>query len=945
MKCFVFLAVIAIFFGLPSVQVTNIHAQSTHTTFNLSDRIPVDPEIKIGQFENGLRYYIKVNKKPEKRAVLRLVVNAGSVLEDDDQQGLAHLLEHMAFNGTKHFKKHELINYLESIGMKFGPEINAYTSFDETVYMLHVPTDSIPIMKTAFQILEDWAHLLSLEGEEIDKERGVVIEEWRLGRGAFARMRDKQFPIIFTGSQYAKRMVIGKKKILENFEHQVLRRLYQDWYRPDLQAIVAVGDFDPVVIEKMIKKHFAKIPVRENPRKRTVFPVPEHDETLFAIASDPEATRSSVSVYYKNELETNQTVADFRRQLLENLYNGMLNQRLEELIRQANPPYLYGYSGKGRFVRSKGVYFLGTGVKDNGVTAGLEAILTEATRVKKHGFTQSELDRMKQEQSRRIERAFKEKGKTESRRHASELVRNFLVDEPIPGIKYEFEFYKHFLPGVTLKEINDLAGKWITSNNRVIVVDTPEKAEIKPVKEADLLAVFEKVNQKKIEPYVDEVSDQPLVVTLPKLAKIIKKKKFEELGVTEWELANGVRIVLKPTEFKNDEVRFRSFSPGGNSLVSDENYIAAITATGIINQSGIGNFNQTELQKLLSGKVVRVYPGIGELTEGISGNASLQDLETMFQLIYLNFTAPRKDTTAFQSYQNRMKAYITNRSASPETAFRDTVQVTLAQYHHRARPWTAELLNEMDLRKSFNIYRDRFADASDFTFFFVGNFTLEKIKPLVQTYLGGLPSLNRKEAWKDVGMNPPRGVIKKVAKRGIEPKGKMELVFSGDYDWNRQNNYDFQAMISVLRIKLREIIREDLGGTYGVRINASRSHFPKEDYQIRISFGCDPKRIDELTQAVFVQIDSLQKFGIKEKYISKVKENQLREFEIDLKDNRFWLNNLNSYYYHKLDLLDLLKYEALVEQLSVKAVQNAAKKYFNTNNYVLVNLLPQTSEE
>lgn len=906
-----------------------------------TDLLPVDPKVTVGKLGNGLRYLIRVNRRPENRAELRLVVNAGSVLEDEDQRGLAHFTEHMAFNGTKHFARQELTDFLESIGMRFGPEVNAYTNFDETVYMLEIPTDNTEIIEKSFLVLEDWAHNVSFESEEIDKERGVVIEEWRLGRGAGARMLDKQIPVLFKGSRYADRLVIGDKTIIETFEHETLRRFYRDWYRPDLMAVVAVGDFDAQWIEELIKKHFKHIPVRPDSRERVVYPVPDHDETLFAIAKDPEATQTRVSLYFKKRLLPEKTEGDYRRLLMDHVYDELMNIRLDEQRQKADPPFLYGVSGKGQFVRSKGVYFLAATVEEDGIERGLEAILTETIRVKKHGFTQSELDRVKKSSLRRMERAFLERDKTQSSVYAAEYIRHFLTDEPIPGIEFEFELYKKFIPEIRLEEINRLADDRITERNRVILVNAAEKADLNIPTENDLLAIFEDVGQKDIEPYIDEVSDHPLVDDPPQPGEIIQEKRIDPLDVIEWTLSNGVRVVLKPTDFKNDEIVFTSFSPGGNSLVSDENFIAASTATAILTQGGVGQFNRIELQKKLTGKAIRVTPYISTLIEGFRGGASPQDVETLFQLIYLYFTSPRKDSTAFQSYKARIEGTLANRSGRPESAFIDTIQVTMAQYHYRARPWSNEMLEEMNLDSSFQIYRDRFADACDFTFIFVGNFKPENLKSLVQTYLGGLPSTCQNETWKDVGLDPPTGVIKKTVRRGIEPKARVRMVFTGPYEWSRENNYNMVSMVSVLRIKLREILREDLGGTYGVNISSSRSRFPDEEYSIHIDFGCAPERLEELTQMVTTQIDSIKQFGLSQTYINKVKESQSRQYETNLKENRYWLGNLYSSYFYNQDPLNILNYLELVEQLSVQAVQETTRKYLNFNNYVRVVLLPE----
>ncbi len=948
MKRTIFLSIIVslvFLYHCASVDRKQLPSESIQPAFDLAGSVPINPEITTGQFENGLRYFIQVNPKPENRAMLRLVVNVGSVLEDEDQQGLAHFTEHMAFNGTKHFEKHELVDYLESIGMQFGPEINAYTSFDETVYMLEVPTDSAEVMEKAFQVLEDWAHQVSFEDEEIDKERGVIIEEWRSGRGAQARIEDKQYPVLFKGSQYAERLPIGQIDVVDTCHYETLRRFYRDWYRPDLMAVIVVGDFDKTAIESLIQNHFGTIPVIPDERERQVYPIPDHVETLFAIATDPEATSSNVSLYFKKGLLPQETYGDYRRLLIENIYDYMMNERLNELTQKPDPPYIYALSGTGRFVRSKGIYYLAASVKNNGIENGLETLLTEAVRVKKYGFTQTELDRAKDQMLRFIGKAYTERDKTESSLYASEITRHFLVGEPMPGITVEYMFYKKFIPEITLDEINQLASNTIADDNRVILVDGPDKEDVHVPLEDELLAVFNNIKQKEVEPYIDAVSDQPLVEIMPEPGEIVEVKTIDTLDVTEWRLSNGVRVVLKPTDFKNDEITFTAYSLGGNSLVSDENYIPAITAISIIDESGLGGFDEIALGKKLAGKIVTVSPFMGSLTEGISGSTSLQDLETMFQLIYLYFTSPRRDSTAFISFKNRMKSAVENRNISPESIYSDTIQVTLGQYHRRSRPWTLALLEEMNLDLSFSIYQERFADASDFTFIFVGNFELEHIKPFIRTYIGGLPSIQRNEMWKDVGIEPPKGVIHKTIKSGLEPKSNVRIIFTGPYQWMRKNNYDINSMISILRIKLRESLREDLGGTYGVGVGVSTSQFPKERYSIAISFGCSPERVDELVGTVFLEIDSLKTYGPREIDLNKVREAQTRQYEIDLKDNIFWQNALYTIYYEKSDPLNIINYMEFVQHLSAEAIQHAANRYFDLNNVIQFVLLPEETEQ
>ncbi|MBU1299176.1 MAG: insulinase family protein [Bacteroidetes bacterium] len=935
------LLIFTIFSIITIILSISISAQPKIIKQDLSASLPIDPNVTIGKLDNGITYYIRTNKKPEKRAELRLAVNAGSVLEDDDQQGLAHLCEHMAFNGTKNFKKQELVNYLESIGMRFGPELNAYTSFDETVYMLTIPTDNDSIVKTAFQILEDWSHNISLEGDEIDKERGVVIEEWRLGRGAEARMRDKQFPVLFKDSRYAERLPIGKKEILETFKHETIRKFYKDWYRPDLMAVVAVGDFDKSKIEQLIKSHFSKLVAPKKSIKRTVFPVPDHNEPLFAVATDPEATMSRVSIYYKHDQQKEKTIADYKKNILKSLYDGMLNNRLRELTKQADPAYLTAYSSGGSFVRSKDIYVLTAAVKDNGIERGMETLLTEAVRVKKFGFTASELERQKSEQLRFIKQAYNERDKTESRFLVSEYVSHFLSEEPITGIEFEYDLHKKLLPGINLDDVNRLAAELITNKNRVVMVNAPEKAGLTAPTQEILLNVFETASKKDIIAYEDKVSTLPLVADPPAPVTTVQEIVMKDLGVTEWKLSNGVRVVLKPTDFKNDQILLSAISPGGNSLVNDKDYISASTATSIIQESGLANFDQITLQKMLQGKIVNLSPYIGELEEGFSGNAAPQDFETMLQLIYQYFNSPRLDSVAFLSYKERMKGFLHNRSARPESAFEDTLLVTLAQYHNRRKPWTEATLDEINPQSAYSIFKNRFEDASDFTFIITGAFKPEEIKPLVLTYLGGLPSKNRKESWQDVGISPPTGVISKSVKKGIEQKSQVRIVFTGPFDWSRENRHALQSMVSVMRIKLREAIREEKGGTYGVSVMASTSQFPKPEYRITVTWGCAPDRVQELIQTAMGQIDSLRNYPVTDIYITKVKETQRREREVSLKENRFWSSSLQFAYSNFEDPMDILRYDELIEKVNSDYVQKTAQKYFDMKNYVEVVLYPE----
>jgi zinc protease len=915
-------------------------------TADLTKDLPIDPAVTVGRLDNGLRYYIRRNDRPEKRAELRLVVNAGSVLEDEDQLGLAHFLEHMAFNGTEHFEKQELVDYLQFIGMRFGADVNAYTSFDETGYMLTVPTDSTEIVETAFQILEDWAHGIAFDSVEIEKERGVVLEEWRLGQGAQARIRDQQYPVLFRGALYAERLPIGDPEVLETFDHAALKRFYADWYRPDLMAVVAVGDFDPAWIQELIHRHFDGLAGPEVERPRPAVTVPGHEETLFSIATDPELTLSNVTVAWKLPLSEQATHADYRRSFVEQAYNSMFNFRMFEITQSTeDPPFLGAGSGKGRFVRESDVYYLGATVKDGEIERGLERVLVEAERVARFGFTQAELERQKADVLRSYERSYAERDKRESSRLASEYVRVFLEGEPTPGIEYEYALARRFLPTIELHEVNEIARAWIGDQNRVILAASPEKDGISVPDELALAAAFGAVQTEPIEPWEESDSDRPLLAEEPAPGSVVAREEIPELGVEIWSLSNGARLILKPTDFKDDEVLFNGRGPGGTSLAPDEDYESASWAATLVSIGGVGEFSAVDLQKKLAGKAVSVGPSISELREGVSGSASPKDLETLFQLVYLYFTAPRRDETAVAAFRSRMHTVLANRGANPEAVYGDTVGAVMAQYHRRYLPPTADMLEKIDLDVALEFYRDRFADAGDFTFSLVGAFDPDELLPLVERYLAALPSAGREETWLDVGVEQPTGVVERTVQKGLEPKGRQTVIFTGDFDFSRENRYTLQSMTEVLRNMLREILREDMGGTYGVGAYGSGSREPRERYSVRIAFGADPERLDELTEAAFSAIDSLATHGASEENLAKVKEIQRRQRETDLRENGFWLSVLNVYDQNDEDLRLILDYDSLVEGLTAEAIGEAAALYFDFENYVVVKLVPEAEVE
>jgi zinc protease len=915
--------------------------QAAPATYALDQKLPVDPRITVGRLPNGLRYWIRVNKEPRNRAELRLVVNAGSVLEDEDQRGLAHVVEHLAFNGSAHFPQQRLVDFMQSIGMRFGPDLNAFTGLDETIYLLKVPTDSPEILATSFLILEDWARGVTFEPKAVEKERGIIVEEWRLGQGADERVRQKQFPILLRGSRYADRDPIGKKEVIETFPLEALKRFYRTWYRPDLMAVIAVGDFDKGRIEELVKKHFAPLTVPAGAPPRPDYPVPDHEDTLFAIAADREAEQNIVAVYHKLPLASQDTAGDYRRMLVERLFNAMLNSRFAEILQKPDPPFLGAVASSGRFVGSKDVFVLSALVGDGGVARGLRALYEEGEKVARFGFTATELERRKSEMLRYFERAVVQRETEDTAVLAEEFTRAFLEGETTPGIQVEYDLHRQFMPGIAVEETNALAREWMTARNRVIIVTVPEKPGVAVPAEADLRAALEDVKTAKLAAYEDTTTDAPLLAEAPVPGAIVDERTIEAVGVTEWTLSNGARVVLKPTAFKEDEILFRALSAGGISLAEDENLIPANTADQVVSSGGLGAFSAVDLQKKLAGKTVSVRPSIGELEESLSGSASPRDAQTLFELVYLTFTAPRADPVVFDSLKTQWKTFLENRAKSPETVFADTLRTAMQRDQPRFRPMTVEEIPKMSLEKSMAFYRDRFADASDFTFIFVGNFEPAALRPLVERYLASLPSLRRQETWRDWRVEPPDGVVKRTVEKGVEPKSLAAIVFSGPFQYTAANRVAIRASADILENRLRKLLREKVSGTYDVSVSPTYGRIPKEEFRMAIDLGADPARVDGLVGLIFREIRKLQKKGPTAKEVAEVRLAEARDHETNSRQNGWWLNRLVERYRLGEDPAELARVPDSYAALTPASVQAAAKLYFNTGRYVQVTLYPE----
>ena len=907
------------------------------------DALPVDPDLRMGTLANGMTYYIKKNAKPENRAELRLALKAGSILEDEDQQGLAHFVEHMAFNGSKNFKKNELVDYLESVGTKFGPDLNAYTSFDETVYMLQVRTDDKEMLDKGILVMEDWAGGVSFDNTEIDKERGVVISEWRTRLSPDQRMQKVTFPQMYYNSQYAKRLPIGKPEIIENSDYEAVKRFYKDWYRPNLMALIVVGDVDVDAMEKKIIADFSKLKNPENPRERTAYKVPNHKETIVSIASDEESAFTRIRLMHKHKHVPNTNESEYKASLVRSLYNRMLGARLQELTKAEEPPFTFASSRYGADVGSLDAYSSFAFVAEGGASKGLEALLNENERVLRHGFQESEMKRAIEQMITSAETGMKEKGKKDSRRLSMKFVYNFLENIPIMNEDQTLERYKKYLATVSIDEVNMLAQKWITDENRVVVVTGPLRPDAPVITENEVRSLLANVKKADLAPYEDNTSDEPLFDKKLVSKPVKSTKEISPVGITELVLDNGVKVILKPTDFKNDEIMMNAFSPGGSSLYRDSDYHNAEFAADIVESSGLSHFNAIQLGKKLTGKVVSAYPYISELYEGMGGSCSPDDLEVMLQLTHLYFTAPRKDEATFNSYITKEKSILKNLMSDPRFYFGNQVQEIKYQNNLR-RNYTKEAdLDKLSLDRIFEIYQERFADADDFTFTFVGNFEVATISPMLSKYLGTLPTLPSSEEFKDLQINLVDGVVDKNIKRGKAPKTNVNITYHGKYDWDKKTNYELKSMVDIMRIKLRESMREDKGGVYGVRVSSRTQKMPQEKYSITISFNSDPDKTEELIDTALQDIGNMMSNGPDAADVEKVKETQRQEQIKQMKENRFWMSAIQQLMKRDDDLsnITLEKMAEAREMLTTQDIQNAAAKFFNAQQRIQIVMEPE----
>lgn len=905
--------------------------------------IPVGPQVKVGKLANGLTWYIQRNARPERKLELRLVVKAGSILEDEDQRGLAHFVEHMAFNGSTNFRKHELVSYLRSIGVGFGADLNAYTSFDETVYILPIPTDKPEHVAKAFQVLEDWAHGLRFDPADIDKERGIVLEELRLGKGASDRMSKQIMPAIFNGSKYAERLPIGTEDVLRNFTPDALTRFYRDWYRPDLMAVVVVGDIEPARAEKLVKAHFAHLKNPQPARARPYAEIPARQATEALVVTDQEATGNAVLIRYPVQPVTEAgTIRAYRDDLVQALFSGMLNQRLQELAQLPEPPFMGASSSLGKLTPRYRSYNASAAIGPRGADVALTTLVEENERARRHGFGAAELERMKKNLMRSYEQAWNERAKSDSATYAAEYIRNFLQQEAIPGIDTEYRYVKELVPGITLEELNAYARRTIPADSGKLVLYTGVTRPDTPQGEK-LLGAVAAAERAEVRPHDEKAVAARLMDKPPKAGSIVAQSHDKALGLTHLTFSNGVKAILKPTDFRNDHVMMSAARYGGQSLFGDQDILNARFANAIVASMGVKDFSPLDMRKILAGKAAQVNVGLANYTDVVVGASGATDVETMLQLTWLKFHGVRRDEDLFRSYVGKQVEQARNQRAQPGTRFGDAVMAALYNHHPRApRNLTPEEYEGIDLDRSIDIFRQRFSSAKDLTFILVGSFDPAAIKPLLATYLGSLPTPDIPVAYRDVGLRPATGVVKREVKSGSEPKSTISLTFTGKAEFSDAEQLRLAALLEVTNLRIIEVLREQMALIYGGGATGALSKIPYGNYSIGVTLPTGPEHVDKVLAATFAEIRRLQAQGPEAADLDKVKNNWIQNHRRSLRENGYWLGHLQAALSEGTDPASILEVEKQVQALTADDIRTAAQRYFDERNYVQVVLNPET---
>lgn len=898
---------------------------------DLSKQPPVDPAVRIGKLDNGMTYYIRHNEEPKERASFYMIQNVGALLENDDQNGLAHFLEHMAFNGTQHFPGKGIINTLEKHGVQFGRNINAGTGHTETVYNLSdVPVKHEGLIDTCLLVLNDWSDFLLLTDKEIDAERGVITEEWRTRRTAGFRMQRQWLPVLLNGSKYMTRDVIGDVEVIKNFKYETLRNFYHDWYRTDLQAIAIVGDIDVDAVEQKVKALFSAIEPAKNAPKREFYEVPVHKEPLYVLATDKEASSNSVSLYIKHRApeSSDKTLGYLRNQTIQALFGMMARDRITELLQKGVPPFISGNIGYGEFVRGYEVFSVSTSSKPDQDDLAFKSIYTEAQRIYKHGFTSGELERAKTNLLTSYESRYKQRDKINNDQFADDIQNHYLTGQPLTSIDFNWEFIQKILPTISVEDVSTQAKKWMTPENRVIVVMGPDKPEAKHLSKEQALAIMTELENSQIEPYADQAVSSNLINKELKGSKVKGTKQLTEFKAVEWTLENETKVVFRNADYEKDQVALIAMSNGGSSKINDDKMASAIMLNAFIGSFGVGEYDATALKKALTGKKVSLSVGLSDLNESFSGSSTPKDFETMMQLLYLQFENPRFDKEAYEAMLGRYKAFVANMANNPQKIMSDSLQLIMTCKNPRTKLMTPELFNEISLEQMGTIYRDRFVDAGDFTYIIVGNIEEATAKEMAEKYIGSLTNIPRKETWIDRNVEGPKGKTVREIEIPLEvKKATVNVIFDAKMDYTPEQNLLLSVFRDILNFRYLEEIREKEGGTYGVGVSTNSSKFPKAEKNLSLSFDTDPEKAQHLKSIIYREIDKIAANGPTAEDLDKAIKNLQKNREQSKLHNAYWLQALNTWYQYNYNPAAAANYEDILAKMTAQQVQQFVKNF------------------
>jgi zinc protease len=908
---------------------------SFYAQTDLSGPVPTDPSVRRGKLDNGLTYYIRYNKEPENRASFYFIQNSGAIVENDDQNGLSHFLEHMSLNGTEHFPGKGIISGLEKHGVSFGNDINAFTGFDETVYQLtNVPMERKDLIDTCLLAMYDWSDYISLTDKEIDLERGVIIEEWRQGRDAGSRMMFKKIlPVVLKGSKYAVRDIIGDPELIRNFKSGTLRSFYHDWYRPDMEAIAVVGDLNIDETEKKIKDLFSKLSRVADPQTRPVFEVPYHTDTRFVLATDKEAPQTTVSVItlYPSVPCEKKNLSYLRDTYMISLMNSMINSRISELLQKSNPPFVAGSISLGPYIaRGYNAFSIAANANMNQEPLALESVYREAERAKRFGFTQGELDRAKAGMMAQVENTWKQKDKIDNDTYAGWIQENFLNGEPLTSPDFDYKFLMNVIDGITLKEVSERFSQLMQEENRCITVEGPEGNDVKHLSEQEAIEIINRVKNSQLTPYDDKVSSKSLVGEDLKGSQVIKTVSLPRFSAVEWTLGNNARVIYRKADFEKDNVILSSYRLGGTSLYEADMLPSATMLPAVITAYGLGDLDNVTLQKMLAGKKASASVSVSELTEGINGSSTPKDFETMMQLLYLRFAKPRFDSASHNAIMNRYSSFIANMAKDPLKIIQDSVSLFLTSYSPRTITMNNEMLSEVDFEKVKKIYNERFSDVSGFTFIIVGNIGEDTVKTIVEKYIGSLRGGSGTAKFIDRNVRPPKGrFVKNIQIHLTVPKATILISHSEDLKYNPYNNVCLKLINGILELVFTEKVREEAGGTYGVSVSLSSQLYPHQNATGLIMFECNPSRADSLKGIIYNEINKLITKGPGKEELSKTVSSLLNNREEARKHNSFWSNAIYSWCYTGIDVNDPKNFEDILKGLTVKDIQKFAKEFFS----------------